>query len=237
MAGVGRSRNRLCGFVALSLIVHALVLAWLARQASPQLLGPQADLAVLSVTLVKPFRPEPAQLSRPATRPDQPRSGPAAPTEAANTASPGLQPQAPAAPGTTAPPGLAGPDALRGALRASVGCARASFNRLSPEEQQACTETLGRRAAATQAYAAPIDPEKRAYFDQVAAAYQGAPGQAAGGGVSPGAVYVPLVKCSVLFGPGRKPKDRQGDLRLGSSPCGVKLQGSWLTPEANVRRR
>ncbi len=36
---------------------------------------------------------------------------------------------------------------------------------------------------------------------------------------------------------GRKAKDRQGEVKLGKTPCSIPLQGSFFTPEASVRKR
>jgi hypothetical protein len=94
-------------------------------------------------------------------------------------------------------------------------------------------------SASAPRYDAPMDPGKRAYFDQVAAA--GSSGLASKDptprGVSPGSAYFPFLKCSVAFGVGKKPKDTQGTVRLGRSPCAVPLQGSFFTPEASVQKR
>jgi hypothetical protein len=58
------------------------------------------------------------------------------------------------------------------------------------------------------------------------------------GAVTPGgAAYFRFINCSVKFGGGRKSKDRQGEVRLGRTPCSIPLQGSFVTPEASVRKR
>ena len=141
--------------------------------------------------------------------------------------------------GATTPQGSVAADNLRAALRASTGCADATSPSLSPQEREKCREKLGRLSASAPSYDAPMDPGKRAYFDRVIAA-----GPAGGvsrdptpGGVTPGSAYVPFLKCSVVFGVGRKPKDNQGTVRLGRTPCAVPLQGSFFTPEATVERR
>ena len=52
-----------------------------------------------------------------------------------------------------------------------------------------------------------------------------------------GAAYFRGVNCSIKFGVGKAPKDRQGEVRLGRTPCSIPFQGSFFTPEASVRKR
>ncbi len=157
-------------------------------------------------------------------------SGP--PSAAAVDADSGVQ-GAPTAEGSVAT------DNLRAALRASAGCVNATVHSLSVQERDKCREKLGRLSASAPSYDAPMDPEKRAYFDQLAAAGPtgGVSQDPTPGGVTPDSAYFPVLKCSVVFGVGRKPKDTQGTVRLGKTPCAVPLQGSFITPEATVRRR
>jgi hypothetical protein len=110
---------------------------------------------------------------------------------------------------------------------------------LSREARERCEERLGRLPANTPSYPAPMDPGKRAYYDAVAAAGPsgGTYGEAPPGAVSPGAAYGRLLNCSIKFGPGARPKDRQGELRLGATPCVVPIQGNFFAPEASVRKR
>jgi hypothetical protein len=84
-----------------------------------------------------------------------------------------------------------------------------------------------------------MDPGKRAYYDADVAAGPsgGAYGDTPPGAVSPGAAYGRFINCSIKFGSGAKPKDRQGEIRLGATPCVVPIQGNFFAPEANVRRR
>lgn len=89
-------------------------------------------------------------------------------------------------------------------------------------------------------YGPHMDPGKRAYFDEVAAA--GPSGRSYGddqpAAVTPGgAAYFRGVNCSIKFGVGKAPKGRQGEVRLGRTPCSIPLQGSFFTPEASVRKR
>jgi hypothetical protein len=137
------------------------------------------------------------------------------------------------------PGDVGAPDKLQAALRAGTGCIGPATRVLSREEREKCLERLGRLSASAPAYDAPIDPAKRAYFDEVAAAGpSGAVTQdATPGAVTPGSAHVTIFKCSVLFGVGQRPKDRQGTVRLGGTPCAIPLQGSFFTPEATVRKR
>lgn len=98
---------------------------------------------------------------------------------------------------------------------------------------------MGRLKAGAPSYDAPMDPGKRAYYDAVVAA-----GPTGGGygdpkpqGAAPDGDYFRVLNCSIKFGAGRKPKDRQGEVRLGRSPCAIPLQGSFVAPEASVRKR
>jgi len=127
-------------------------------------------------------------------------------------------------------------DNLRAALRAGVGCASSGRSR---EEREACEERLGRLNPGTPSYDAPMDPEKRAYYDAVVAAGPtgGTYGDPKPGATTPGADYFRVLNCSIKFGAGKKPKDRQGEVRLGRTPCSIPLQGSFVTPEASVRKR
>jgi hypothetical protein len=126
---------------------------------------------------------------------------------------------------------------VRSALRASLGCARPAG--LTRQEREACAERLGRLAPGATAYAAPMDPAKRAYFDEVAAAGPtgGVSTDPKPGAVTPDHAYARFLKCSVQFGPGRRKNDYQGAVRLGRLPCSIPLQGSVFTPEAMVRKR
>jgi hypothetical protein len=138
-----------------SLLLHALVLAWLALPARPLLERILADdQPTVQVDLVRPDRQE------------QPRPRPAASSQAATAPSPALpfqvrQPARPvpagvptlavpaagiAKPGTAirpAPlPGEAAGD-LRAALRASTGCASADAVGLNRRERETCDERFG----------------------------------------------------------------------------------------------
>jgi hypothetical protein len=238
-----RRPSRFGWIVGLSLVLHAIVLAWLAWPASPDFLAAGPDLPLMSVELVSPARPKPSvtrSSSTPAARRAVDRASesgseaiepsPFPPVSAVETAPSG--PSAPAAVG-----GPAAPANLAAALRAGAGCARTTSR--SRQEREACEEKLGRLDPAGPRYDAPMDPGKRAYFDEVAAA--GASGRSYGdpkpGGAAPDGDYFRVLNCSIKVGAGRKPKGRQGEVRLGRTPCAIPLQGSFLAPEASVRKR
>ena len=233
----GFRRRRLALIAAASLTLHGAVLVWLAWPRAPDFFTNGPDLSLMSVELLAPARPE----SREAAPP--PRPTPPAPSSAAPLPSPPA-PVAPPAESDLPPaasPSAAGvsPDRLRAALRAgnagSGGCTRAR----SRDEREACEERLGRLAPGTPSYDAPMDPGKRAYYDAVVAA-----GPTGGGygdpkpqGAAPDGDYFRILNCSIQFGGGKKRKDRQGEVRLGRSPCAIPLQGSFIAPEASVRKR
>jgi hypothetical protein len=225
--------GRLWIIAGLSVVLHAIVLAWLARPAAPTLLQLAPDLALLSVELFRPATPDVVRPKRAARSPAPPAAGPVSP----------IEPSAPEALAPTAPAPSVGPttpapvsDSVRSALRSGPGCMGRARSR---QERDRCEEQLGRLTASTASYDAPMDPGKRAYYDEVAAA--GPSGLSSTdptpGAVTPDHVYVPFLKCSVKFGSGRKPKDTQGTVRLGRSPCAIPLQGSMFTPEASVHKR
>lgn len=238
MRGI-RGRSRRWGVLtALSLALHAATMAWLARPAEPALTVAGPDLPQLSVELVRSETknaPKRALRHAPAVTASTPASVPARvslPAPPTSSAPVAPSPSAGAASGQAIPA-----DALRAALRSGAGCVRGAGQ--SREERERCEETLGRLQANAPSYPAPMDPAKRAYYDAVVAAGPsgGTYGDAAPGAVSPGAAYGRFLNCSIKFGPGSKPKDRQGEVRLGRTPCVVPVQGSFFTPEANVRKR
>jgi len=242
MRGDRRRRSRFGWIVALSLALHAVVLGWLAWPASPDFLAAGPDLALMSVELVSPARPRPSpsparsslapaarRLADPAPQPQPAEVGPS-PSRPANTV-------ATVQGGSPTVAGSATPANLGAALRAGVGCARTAFR--SRQEREACEERLGRLDPSGPRYDAPMDPAKRAYFDEVAAA--GVSGRSYGdpkpGGAAPDGDYFRVLNCSIKFGGGRKPKGRQGEMRLGRTPCAVPLQGNFFAPEASVHKR
>ncbi|MDR6624696.1 hypothetical protein [Caulobacter segnis] len=238
MRGV-RGRSRRWGVLAaLSLALHAVVLAWLAWPTAPTLVAAGPDLSLMSVELTRPeVKTAPAKASRPARAAPPSASAPIAtsvstPVEAASNGT---------AASVTAVGAVSGPavasDALRAALRAGAGCARGASQ--SREDRERCEEKLGRLQANAPSYPAPMDPGKRAYYDAVVAA--GPSGRGYGdpkpGGAQPDGDYFRVLNCSIKFGLGAKPKDRQGEVRLGKTPCAIPMQGSFFTPEASVRKR
>lgn len=236
----GRRRGPVLMAVA-SLLLHAAVLGWLAWPAAPDLRATGPDLSAMSIELIAP--PRPASRAAPVEPTVLRRAGPAAAASAAvvreevpAAVAPSSIPAGPPAP--PAPAGAAVPDNLRAALRAGTGCTRSASR--SRGEREACEERLGQMSASAPTYAAPMDPAKRAYYDELAAA--GPSGRTYGdptpGAVTPGgAAYFRVLNCSMTFGAGKKPKARQGEVRLGRTPCSIPLQGSFFTPEASVRKR
>lgn len=228
-------RRRLASIAALSLALHIVVLAWLARPATPNLLTTGPDLPLMSVELLRPVRPNP-----PSVRTAAGRAVPQAfaPARAVVTTQAPFLPAVPAETGTVpvpANPGVA--ENLRAALRAGAGCAEGTFR--SREEREACAERLGRLRAGAPSYNAAIDPGKRAYYDAVVAAGSsgGSYGEPKPKGANPDGDYFRVFNCSIPFGVGKKPKSRQGELRLGRTPCSIPLQGSFFTPEASVPKQ
>jgi len=165
--------------VAGSLAAHALVLAILALPQVSGFADRSDDEDALTVTLERPPKPLARRVS-----PSVSVSGPEALPVPARP-----RPRLPALP---VPPGVAtlptrpaigtgshpaplpeGPRGdLRTALRSSgVGCANARAVGLNRREQDRCDERWGEAARRAPLYVeAPMDPAKRAAFDQVAAA-------------------------------------------------------------------
>jgi hypothetical protein len=242
MRGYRRRRGRFGWIVGLSLALHAVVLGWLAWPASPDFLAAGPDLALMSVELVSPARPKPS-VTRSAPTPAVRRAVDRAPEPGSEAIEPSPLPPvnaveaSPDGPSAPAAGGPAAPANLAAALRAGAGCARTASR--SRQEREACEEKLGRLDPSGPRYDAPMDPGKRAYFDAVAAA--GPSGRGYGDpkpqATTPGADYFRVLNCSIMFGGGRKEKDRQGMARLGKTPCYIPMQGSFFTPEASVRKR
>ncbi len=243
MSAVQRRRTRQSLVVGLSLLLHLAVFGWLADSASPNFFGNEPVPVTMSVDLVRPRRFDVTPANTPERRA---LARDEMPTLEQSASDGGVQfaPPSPSAvttlggsPGSTAA-NAPSSSKLQAALHTSTSCTNAGA-RLSRDERDKCLEKLGRLSASAPSYDAPIDPAKRAYFDEVAAA--GPSGSvvrdAAPGAMTPGSASVSFFKCSVPFGIGRKPKDREGTVRLGKSPCAIPLQGSFFTPEASVRKR
>ena len=151
--GMKTAETRRAAIVAGSLLLHALVLAWLALPVPPLLEQILADdLPTVQVDLIRPETQE------------QPRPRPAASSQAATS---GI-----AKPGTAirpAPlPGEAAGD-LRTALRASTGCVSADAVGLNRREREKCDERFG----AAKAKGGPLDgmsAEKRQALEAQGAA-------------------------------------------------------------------
>lgn len=184
-------RRAKVGGLAASMLAHALVLAVLAWSAAPRLGAIAPDrYREMEVRLVDPppLAGRPASRVQAASEPDRTLS-PVPPRPVATPS-----PQAPAAPpalaaatkgsGSPAPsaatgpgvaihpgplPGAEGAGDFKGFLRAGVGCAHRDGVALTRAEREACDQKAGEVAKA----APTIDriaPEKRAYYDAVAAA-------------------------------------------------------------------
>lgn len=228
-------RRRLAIIAAASLALHAAMLVWLAWPRSPDFFPNGPDLSLMSVELLAPTRSEPSQKTRRQSA-SAATARVAAPAPVAMPAESDLPPAA-SAPAEVAPAqaGAVSSERLRAALRTGGGCTRAR----SREEREACEERLGRLNPGAPSYDAPMDPGKRAYYDAVVAA-----GPAGGGygdpqpaAVTPnGAAYFRGINCSIQFGAGKRRKDHQGEVKLDRSPCSIPLQGSFVTPEASVRK-
>ncbi|USQ95665.1 hypothetical protein [Caulobacter sp. RL271] len=233
-----RRRRRLVIIAAASLALHVVVLVWLAWPTAPTLLAIGPDLSSMSVELLRPERPTPSPARSGAIR-KSPLADVAAPAPVATPRADQVPPvvSAPAGAAPTPAVGAVAPDALRAALRAGAGCS--GLASASREEREACEEKLGRLRAGAPSYAAPMDPGKRAYYDAVAAAGPtgGGYGDPKPGAATPDADYFRVLNCSIKFGAGRKSKDRQGEVRLGRTPCSIPVQGSFIAPEASVRKR
>jgi hypothetical protein len=163
--GTRAADTRRAAIVAGSLLLHALVLAWLALPVPPLLERILADdLPTVQVDLIRPDRQE------------QPRPRPAAASQATAAASPVLpfQVREPARPAPAGVPTLAVPAAgiakpgtairpaplpgegagdLRTALRASTGCVSADAVGLNRREREKCDERFG----AAKAKGGPLD--------------------------------------------------------------------------------
>lgn len=224
--------------------LHALVLLLLAKPVILIFPDYSNDEDTVDVSLERPRRPARPAVNGGATSP--------VPRAPANVA-PATVETLPLAPLTAGPTTVPGPAPSRphsdlGAALRSGGYACGSGRRalLTPEERARCEEKLGALALKAPPLPAPIDPEKRAYYDAVAEAYRD-PGQmvpltARGAGGIFGAErsvhlgHGPLVGCSVKFGPNadKAPKGPANALRAG--PCFIQPPNGSLTPEADIRR-
>uniref|UniRef100_B0SUQ3 Uncharacterized protein n=1 Tax=Caulobacter sp. (strain K31) TaxID=366602 RepID=B0SUQ3_CAUSK len=224
--------------------LHALVLLLLARPAPLSFPDYSNDEDTVDVSLERPRRP-----SRSTARAEVDSPAPRAPAiiaPAAVEALP-LEPLA-ARPTTASGPAASSPRGDLGAALRSGGyaCGSGRALLLTPEERARCEEKLGALALKAPPLPAPIDPDKRAYYDAVAEAYRD-PGQmvpltARGAGgmfAAERSVHLghgPRVGCSVKFGPNARkaPKGPANALRAG--PCFIQPPNGSLSPEADIRK-
>lgn len=178
---VSRDRTRRAAIVAASAVVHGLALLALGLTAPTLPRVRMSDPAPLPVDLWS-LPPAERPLQR---RPAVPRRSPVEPRQATRDAAPSLIAAAPIAPARQARlatgdgfgvdehpaplPGMARGD-LRGALRRSpFGCANQDAVGLTRREREACADIWARWSPRTGTIDAPIDPDKRAAWDAVAA--------------------------------------------------------------------
>ncbi len=200
-----------------ALAIHSAFLALFVLTMEVARLGPETP--AVQVSLVPPFLP----------RPTRPRARPSA--RIAASVEPAVQVPASKAPPHALPgppPAPAASDAglakLRGLLRGVVGCSQTTLVKLTQAEKDGCRKRLEAFVDPDLQIPAPIDPEKRAWFDASLAAYH-----------SPG--HAPGVACRLPFGPKPKKKDRgpAHSLKLGPLPCYLIPPQGFLTEESGVR--
>jgi hypothetical protein len=233
--------------MAVAVGAHAVLLLLLARPVTLDFPDRSNDENAVEVILERPRRA--ARLAGPSDTgsPALHRPARAAPSTVETLPlPPAVAPTtSPAAGPTSSLPGPRGD--LGAALRAGgFACASGRRSLLGPEERARCEEKLGGLARNAPFLPAPIDPDKRAYYDAVAEAYaQGGPvvpltarGGAGMFDVEPGggSGHGPRVGCSVKFGPnaGKAPKGPPNALRAG--PCFIQPPVGSLTPEVDIPR-
>jgi len=177
---------------------------------------PQAAHAPSKPAWRPPLDPTPAPGALPSVAPHTPLNTAAISASAANVA--------PAGGGAGA-----SQDALRRALHAAFACAPSNLQNLDDDARAACRKRLIEGAAAMgEAKVDTIPPEKRAYYDAVAKAYQDPTATA----------HLPGVGCALPFGipKGWKPSHRNPphSLKLGPLPCYVVPPKGFLTEEADI---
>lgn len=158
--------------LAVSVAIHIAVLTFLALGMRWPPPGPESR--AVEVSLVRPPAPK---LHPRGSRPKaagQPVHEPATvPTSPAVSNLPFARAQATDSTGRPAPMSTDPFDALRHALRASVGCDSPDAARLSREEREACRRRISAMGRDAPTYAVePADPAKAAAFDREAAANQ-----------------------------------------------------------------
>jgi hypothetical protein len=220
-------RRRLTGPLIAALGVHALFAVFFAY--GGRAFRAPADMRAIDITLVpEPLaRPKPPPAAPPKAGPRSqaasPSQAPAVLTQPARAASQQAQANAPSTDdGASAN--------FRAALRASAGCAHADAMGLTKAERDRCAErqlAWGKGAPAIQT---PMDPDKRAYFDAVVAAYD----QQSHGG--PMAGSNPTVGCSMLLSGLKlvKAKPPPHGLKLGPLPCYIIPPQGMFTEESGI---
>lgn len=221
-------RRRLTGALIVALCAHTLLIgifAYAGRtfRSPPEL--PAIDVTLVPEPLVRP-KPPPVVPPRAGAR-SQASSPPQAPPVLAQPAPAASDQQVQANQQSTDEGAGAN---LRAALRAGVGCAHADAMGLTKAERDKCAERQMAWGKGVANMPAPMDPDKRAYFDAVAAAYdqQNHGGNMAGRYASVG--------CSVLFSGLKlvKAKPPPHGLKLGGLPCYIIPPQGMFTEESGV---
>jgi hypothetical protein len=250
-------RRRRIAAIAVSGLVHLAVLAVVAMQAPTLFIPfesggpPEPVIPVLLTPRLPPTaaapgeRPDVIRLHRRQLRAPPPELPVAPlPVPAARPA-PTPAPAAPAAASRAAVLPEGPREALRATLRRSpIGCANAGAAGLSREEREACEERFGAGSKAAPFIPAPIAPEIRTYYDEVAKAKapdgpptpQRAPGSL---GMFDGANvgmkgHGPAVGCHVALGPGGGVRRPPHGMKLGPLPCYVVPPAGSLSPDVDV---
>lgn len=177
----GRTDRRRATILAASLLLHVVLLAWLALPAPPLLEHLVADdLPVMTVDLQRPVRerqpqPRPAPAAAGAPSPILPFQirAPARPAPSGVASLP-VPPAGIAKPGTAIRPApLPGEGAgdLRTALRGSTGCVSADAVGLNRREREKCDERFGAAKAKGEPLSG-MDAAKRQALDAAAAAQE-----------------------------------------------------------------
>jgi hypothetical protein len=162
----GDARTLILLGLTASIAVHIAVLTFLAL--GMDRLAPGVESAIIEVSLsprsVTKLRPRKAMPRPPAQDRQTPAHSPAT-SDLPNGRAPSIDARTAPSP----PSDLT--DAVRRALRSSVGCDSPDAARLSPEEREACRKRLSALGRGAPVYAVePADPIKAAAFDRAAAA-------------------------------------------------------------------
>ena len=223
-----RRRGRLTGSLIVALGAHLLfilVFAYGGRSFRPPPESQAIDVTLVPEPLVRP-PPPPVVPPRAGGRSQASASAARAPSVLAQPA-PAAEQQAQANQPSTDEGAAAN---LRAALRGSTGCAHADAMGLTTAERDRCAERQMAWGKGVANMPAPMDPDKRAYFDAVAAAYE----QQNHG--DPMAGQYASVGCSVLFSGLKlaKAKPPPHGLKLGPLPCYVIPPQGMFTEESGI---